>query len=170
MKAIALGAGGFAIACGFCACTAPLPPSTMTALAPSSKTLATIYVFDDLQGGRMGNGEILLVNGQAIGSLDRREYTWFQVPAGTVELSLTDPVSEVLARRPLDVSAGQTYYVRYQVQFSGMPPIVDLVNSFKDRPGYKPAFHPEDLATVSTEAGAVYVGSDTLVGNHLQAP
>lgn len=165
--------GVFAVATAtmalLCGCATSMPSAGMNPTAPAVADKATFYVIDDLAGARIAGGEILVVNGQEIGALNRRQYTWFQITPGEVKISVNDPAATThkLASRLIQAEGGKTYYIRYLVHQSNMPPIVELVNSLSNPGKHDDSYHSEDLGLIREEVGKILISGDDLVGNLL---
>ena len=99
------------------ACATTIPAGNKPRTAPKRNDKATVYVIDDLGGINIGPGEIVVVNGKAVSVLSRREYTWFYVAPGTMDISMNDPAikSRKMSARRWEVDAGKSYYVRYKI-------------------------------------------------------
>lgn len=96
-----------------------LSPRDMTKVANQEHGKATIYLFNLIGGIKMG-GELMVVNEIPIGKLDRREYTWLNVPSGELKISFNDTLvkSRKLAANVFTVEKGKTYYIGYEIKDS----------------------------------------------------
>lgn len=101
---------------GGCAST-NTSPKGKPQFAPGNLREATIYVIDDLPGiSPAGPREVIMVNGRPVGTLDPRQYTWFYVRPGTLDISMNDPqcVNRVMAGTRVNVEEGRSYYFSYR--------------------------------------------------------
>jgi hypothetical protein len=137
---------------------------------PQSTALATVFVIDGLEGPRLGSGELVVVGNAPIGVLNRRQYTWFQIQPGKVQLVISDPnrPSRRLASRAVDVEGGKYYYFRYIVPQSNLLSIVEMVNALKSPPPEIANYNSEDLRPISPEVASVLIDAYEAAGNQMQ--
>ena len=157
------------VVCGAClsGCASAIPAGSKPKLAPPSKEKAIVYVIDDLGGISLGSGEIIVVNGATVGSLSRRQYTWFYMRAGQMAISMNDPAikSRKLSARIFTVEAGKTYFVRYKI----LRPVSDGALLMEIASGVsknRDIFKPEDLALVPESTALDIIKVHTLVGSN----
>ena len=92
-----------------------LVPEKKYQFAPTNLQQATIYVFHD-RPETVGSSDVVVANGSPIARLSRRQYTWFYVNPGTLDLRIVDRShpDRVLASGYLPVVAGRSYYIRFR--------------------------------------------------------
>lgn len=135
-----------------------------------SSNQALVYLLNNIGGVKIG-GELMVVNGNEGGTLDRREYTWFHVPAGQVKLSFNDNMmkSRKLAARVFNVNAGSTYYIGYSLEG---PPSSDATLIFEGLSGASDGndnFNFQDIYLLTEREALENIKGYDLVGNKFES-
>lgn len=151
-------------------CSTTSSPKGKPQFAPTNLRQATIYVFDDLPGV-VGPGEVVVANGTPIGPLSRRQYTWFYVRPGLLDLRITDRLNgtRTLARGTLPVQAGRSYYIRYRMVRYERDALALQGLSKDSRPivhAHERNFHEGDLQEVPESEGIALAGTHRLVDDY----
>lgn len=81
---------------------------------PASDTQAAVFVLNTLTVPERETHRVY-VNGQPIGELKSRQYTWFQLPPGTHDITIsgTPLFDNPLSAQKLKLRAGQIRYLVY---------------------------------------------------------
>lgn len=156
----------FVVALFFAGCASAIPPGTKPSYAPVEQTKATVYIIDGLRGMNVGTGEIVFVNGERVGPLSRRQYTWLHVKPGVMDVSMNDPAikSRKMAARRFTVEAGMVYYVLYEIETIESDGAL-LAEILSGASHDAVEFRAEDLTLISPDRGAELINTRKLVGN-----
>jgi hypothetical protein len=152
---------GFSVLLAGCAST--ISSGTKPRLAPPNPEKVTIYVFDSVEGVN------LVVNDAKRGGLGRHDYTWFQLPAGTLDISLNDPwqTSRKLTARRIVCKSGESVYLKYDIvghESDGALLFEALSGASKGQVNFK----PEYLVTIDEAEAHLLAEKYKLIGNLIE--
>jgi hypothetical protein len=148
-----------------CGCASTVPKSDMPATAAPVPGKATIYVFH-ASAAIVSERLPLIVDGERVGVLPLRGYTWFQCAPGAHELAVGDALisHRMLAATKISVAAGDTIYLKYVL--NQRPNELGLVGGFiGDVVSGKQVSIPDPLFRVKPEDAEKMIKSYELVGN-----
>jgi hypothetical protein len=122
--------------------------------------------FDDVGGIALGSGEIVLVNGTTVGVVSRRQFTWFYLSPGTMDISMNAPemTSHKMSAQRFLVDAGKAYFVRYKIahRSSDGALLAEIMSGVSRNAVY---FHPDDLTLVPEAEAWDRMNTMKLVGS-----
>jgi hypothetical protein len=149
----------------FCGCASTVPKADMPTTATPVPDKATVYVFQATVA-IVSESLPLIVDGEKVGVLPLRSYTWFQCAPGAHEVAVGDALisHRVLAAAKISAAAGGTIYLKYVL--NPRPNELGLVGGFiGDLVSGKQVSAPDPLFKVGQDEAEKMIKKYELVGN-----